>query len=96
MVKNSPVMQENRVQSLGQEDPLEKGMASPSSILAWRIPWGCKESDMTEQLTLSLVAEHWALGSVGFVVGVRGLWSTGSVVLVHEPSCSEAYGIIPD
>ena len=51
---------------------------------------------MTEQLTLSLVAEHWALGSVGFVVGVRGLWSTGSVVLVHEPSCSEAYGIIPD
>ena len=38
MVKNSPVMQENRVQSLGQEDPLEKGMATPSSILAWRIP----------------------------------------------------------
>ena len=31
--------QEIRVQSLGQEDPLEKGMATPSSILAWRIPW---------------------------------------------------------
>ena len=48
------------VQSLGQEDPLEKGMAAHSSILAWRIPWtkesgrpqpwGHKESDMTEPL----------------------------------------------
>ena len=32
-------MQETRVQSLGQEDPLEEGMATHSSILAWRIPW---------------------------------------------------------
>ena len=39
MVKNLPAMQETRVQSLGQEDPLEKGMAIHSSILAWRIPW---------------------------------------------------------
>ena len=39
MVKNLPVMQETRVQSLGQEDPLEKGIANHSSILAWRIPW---------------------------------------------------------
>ena len=39
MVKNLPVMQKNQVQSLGQEDPLEKGMATHSSILAWRIPW---------------------------------------------------------
>ena len=38
MVKNLPVMQETRVPSLGQEDPLEKGMAIHSSILAWRIP----------------------------------------------------------
>ena len=37
-VKNLPVMQETWVQSLGQEDPLEKGMATHSSILAWRIP----------------------------------------------------------
>ena len=34
-----PLMQEMRVQSLGQEDPLEKDMATHSSILAWRIPW---------------------------------------------------------
>ena len=39
MVKNLPVMQETLVQSLGWEDPLEKGMATYSSILAWRIPW---------------------------------------------------------
>ena len=55
MVKNSPAMQETQVQSLGWEDPLEKGLASHSSILAWRIP-GTGEtyrlqsvgSDMTE------------------------------------------------
>ena len=39
MVKNPPAMEETRVQSLGWEDPLEKGMAAVSSILAWRIPW---------------------------------------------------------
>ena len=38
-VKNLPAMQETKVQSLGQEDPLEKDMATHSSILAWRIPW---------------------------------------------------------
>ena len=38
-VKNLPAMQETQVQSLGQEDSLEKGVASHSSILAWRIPW---------------------------------------------------------
>ena len=39
MVKNPPAMQEPRVQSLSREDPLEEGMATRSSILAWRIPW---------------------------------------------------------
>ena len=39
MVKNLPARQETRVQSLGREDPLEKEMATHSSILAWRIPW---------------------------------------------------------
>ena len=53
MVKNLPAMQKTQVQSLGLKDPLEKEMATQSSILAWRIlvgyhPWGHKESDMTE------------------------------------------------
>ena len=39
MIKNLPAMQETQVQSLGCEDPLEKGMATHSSILAWRISW---------------------------------------------------------
>jgi len=39
MLKNLPAMQETQVQCLEQEDPLEKGMATYSSILAWRIPW---------------------------------------------------------
>ena len=39
MVKNLPAMQETQVQSLDQEDPLEKEVATHSSILAWRIPW---------------------------------------------------------
>ena len=59
-IKNLPAGQETRVRSLGQEDPLEKEMATYSSILAWKIPWteepgrhspwGCKESETTEQL----------------------------------------------
>ena len=53
LVKNLPTVQETWVQSLGWEDPLEKGKATHSSILVWRIPrlyspWGPKESDMTE------------------------------------------------
>ena len=39
MINNLPAMQETGLQSLGWEDPLEKGMATQSSILAWRIPW---------------------------------------------------------
>ena len=62
-VKNLPAMKESHIQSLGQEDSLEKGIATHSSILAWRIPWtkeldelhtvhGDAESDMPEQLIL--------------------------------------------
>ena len=39
MLKNLPAVQETQVRSLGREDPLEEGMATHSSILAWRIPW---------------------------------------------------------
>ena len=39
MVKHLPAIQENQVQSLGREDPLEKRMATHSSVLTWRIPW---------------------------------------------------------
>ena len=39
MIKHLPAMQETQIRSLGQDDPLEKGMATHSSILAWKIPW---------------------------------------------------------
>ena len=59
MVKNLPAMQETWLQFLDQEDPLEKGMATHFSILAWKIPWtedpwDLKELDMTERLTFTL------------------------------------------
>ena len=66
-VKNLPAMQET-YQFLGQEGSLEKGMATHSSILAWRIPWReepgglqsmeSQESDMTEQLTLIKIIQY--------------------------------------
>ena len=55
IVKNLPAVWETQVQSLSQEDPLTKEMATDSSMLAWRIPGtvhGVAESDATEQLTL--------------------------------------------
>ena len=58
VVRNPPAMLETWVQSLGWEDPLEKGTATHSSILAWRIPWGRKDLDMTEQLSLSHKLSH--------------------------------------
>ena len=64
MVKNLSAMQENRVRSLGQDDPLEEEMVTHSSTLAWRIPWtkepgglrawSHKQSDTTEGLTLNI------------------------------------------
>ena len=71
MIKNLPAMWEIWVWSLGQEDPLEKGMATQSSILAWEFhgqrklmgysPCGYTESDMTECLTLTPSEVHLAL-----------------------------------
>ena len=56
MIKNLPAKQETWVQSLGREDPLEKGMATHSSILAWRIPWTEEASRLVHRVTRS-----WAL-----------------------------------
>ena len=52
LVKNPPAIWETWVQSFGWEDPLEKGKATHSSILTWRIPWGGKELDRNERLSL--------------------------------------------
>ena len=67
LVKNPPAMGETWVQSLGFEDPLEKGKTTHSSILSWRIPWtvqsrGRNKLDTIEQLSLSsLLHYRWIL-----------------------------------
>ena len=87
-------MQEMRVWSLSGEDPLEKDMATHSSILAWRIPWteepgngpwGCKELDMTE------VTEHAPCPHLNLVISLKILspmtvtfWSTGLWTSMHS------------
>ena len=83
LVKNPPAMQETWVRSLGWEDLLEKGEATHSSILAWRIPWtiyslwghnspwGLKESDTTEWLKKKLMYN---------VVLVSGVQQSDSVI----------------
>ena len=78
--------QESSVQSLGWEDPLEEGMATHSSILvflpgefhgqrslAGYSPWGCKESDVTEQLTLDF---QYCAGHLGGCKEVKGMLSS--------------------
>ena len=110
LVKNLPVMQKTWVQSLGWEDPLEKGMTTHSGILAWRIPWteelgglqstypwDLKESNMTEQLTLTHTFRHksWWLstnesicnaGDVGSIYGL-GRSPGGENVNPFQYSC---------
>ena len=62
VVKNPPAMQEPQemgVRSLGQEDPLEKGMAAHSRILAWRIPW-TEESGGLQFIGLQRIGHNWS------------------------------------
>ena len=69
MVKSPTAVQETQVQSLGWEDPLEKDMATHSSILAWKIPWTeepgrpqsmeLQESDMTQRLHQATRNQFW-------------------------------------
>ena len=66
MVKNLPIMQETEVQSLGQEDPLEKGIATHCSFLAWRIPQteepGGLQSTGSQRVRLSDLARKPSCG----------------------------------
>ena len=83
-------MQETQVLSLGPEDPLEKGMATHSSVLAWRIPWteepgGLQpaQSDMTEQLPLPYVIYGSSL-VVQTVKNLPAMWETQAGYLGRE------------
>ena len=88
-LKCLPAIWEIRVQSLGRKDPLEKDMATHSRILAWRIPWrslvgyspwGCKESDTTEQL-------HLLTYSLTYYLLIHELWGFPGGASGKEPTC---------
>ena len=65
MVKNLPAIQETWVPSLGWEDPLEKGMATHSSILAWRIPW-TEEPGGLQSMGSQRVRHDWVISTTNF------------------------------
>ena len=84
-IKNLPAMQETWVWSLGQEDPLQKGMATHSSILAWRIPidrgaWWATVHRVTESDTA-----EWLWFSLFYTNNQRRLWHTTPVLLLENP-----------
>ena len=82
LVKNLPAMGETPVRSLGWEDPLEKGMATHSSILAWRSPWtgvakswtGLSDFLFIKQETATVAANHWILGEFQDRCSLRAPW----------------------
>ena len=87
MVNNPPAMKETRVRSLGQEDPLEKGMATRSSILAWRIPW-TEEPGGLQSMGSQRVGHNWAtelsLSQMIYNVGsVSGIQQNDLVIQTH-------------
>ena len=59
LVKSLPTMQESQVRALGWEDPLEEGMATHSSILAWRIPW-TEEPSRLQSMGSQRVGHDWS------------------------------------
>ena len=66
MLKNVPTVQETQVQFLGRKDPLEKRMATHSSILAWRIPW-TEEPDGLQFMGSQKVGQDWATNTFTFL-----------------------------
>ena len=88
MVKNLPAMQETQVQSLGQENPLEKGMATHSSILAWRIPWTDKPGGL-QSMGSQRVRQDWATLSPPFFffTFLKSLTATTLQALTAFPLC---------
>ena len=89
MVENMPAMQETWVWSLSQKDPLEKGIAIHSSILAWRIPW-TEEPGGLQSMGLQTIWHNWAINTFHFHVLSKGEQATLSIiiVLVHSLECA--------
>ena len=85
MIKNLPTIQETWVPSLGWENPLEKGMATHSSILTWKIPW-TKEPDGLQSMELQSVRHDWVTRTFPFFLFYFFSWSqtsTRGLVVYH-------------
>ena len=81
-VKNLPAMQETWVWSLGRKDPLEKGMATYSSVLAWRIPW-TEESGSLQSIGSQRVELDWGTNTfVKWIILLKWLYSFNDGVTV--------------
>ena len=90
-VKNQPAVQETWVQSMGWEDPLEKGMTTHSSILAWRIPW-TEEPGRLESMGSQRVLHDWAINThtTPLILGLGGWTGEGTEVLLAAVTiCSD-------
>ena len=85
MVKNLPEMQETLVWSLSQEDPLEKGVVTHSSILAWRIPW-TEEPGGLQSMGLQRVRHDWVANTYTFTVYFRMFSSIPGLYLLDANS----------
>ena len=82
VVKNPPAMQETQVWYLGWEDPLEKGMATPSSILAWRIP-RTEEPGGLQSTGLQRVAHIWATNTPGSLACLGPSWALYLILYLY-------------
>ena len=70
VVKNLPAMWETQVQSLGQEDPLERGMATHSSMLGWEIPW-TEEPGGLQSMGSQRVEHSWVTNTFTFITFLK-------------------------
>ena len=84
-VKRLPAMQETWVQSLGQEDPLEKEMATHSSTLAWKILWTEKPGRL-QSMGSQRVGHDWvtSLSFTFFLIGIKTLWISLWIFILHH------------
>ena len=108
MVKNPPAMWKTWVRPLSWEDPLEEGMATHSSILAWRVPrteepggphgpWGYKESAMTERLSTAQHIHQQKCFNLGYSVVImwtRGVFFFGLVMLNLEINFFNVFNLL--
>ena len=84
-VKNLPAIQETRVWSLGQEDPLEKGKTTHSSILAWRIPWA--DPGRSQSMESQRVGHDWATHTLTHTYTHRSQQAAGrNLFLALDPA----------